>query len=93
MMTVASTLDYNRTLTPKTMLRGVSLPGWPLHGLFHLVFIVAVTTCSESITIPQEGSNEPNEQHKRNYHGHDHIPDLIAKVHEYTNDIIRLCES
>lgn len=92
MMTVVSTFHYNRTLTAKTMLGSISLLYWMLHSLLHLKLIIPVTACSKSITIPKECCNEPNEKHKWDYYGHDHVPDLIAQVHKHTNNIVSLCQ-
>lgn len=48
MATVMKECDYNRPLTPKAMLRCIAaFLHRPFHGLFHFVFVVTVTQCTE----------------------------------------------
>ena len=92
MLTMVTKLFYNRVLTAKPMLGGVTLLNRMFHCFFSLVFIVAVTTGAVSIAVPKESTNKPHKQHQRHNDGHDHISDLITKVHENTNDIECFCQ-
>src|SRR5690606_12862064 len=57
------------------------------------VLVVIISQVLVRITIDKECCNEPDEQHERNHNCHDHVSDLITKVHEHCHDVISLCKS
>jgi hypothetical protein len=60
-------------------------------GTFLEIRIIRIPEVFIRGSLIKEGNNEPYKKQQWYYDGHDHIPDLITKVHENRYNVISLC--
>ena len=91
MLTMVTKIFYNRLLT-EAVLCCIACVFLARQCSFFFVFVIAVAHGSVRISIPQKRTDKPNKQHQRHNNGHNHVPDLVAKVHKYTNNVKCFCQ-